>query len=79
MKEKIEKEDKLEDHYPLTELYKSKEMTGGALEVALEILKKDKNWEDRKLNKLILNKFKELGNVSPITQKYRKLFQRLLN
>lgn len=79
MKEKIEKEDKLEDHYALAELYESKEMTEEALEVALEIVKKDKNWEDKKANKFILNKFKELGNASPITQKYRKLFQRLLN
>ena len=79
MKEKIEKEDKLEDQWALAELYESKEMTQKALEIALEILKKDKNWEDKKVNKFILNKFKELGNVSPITQKYRKLFQRLLN
>lgn len=44
----------------------------------LEIIKIDKNWEDKKANKFMLALFKELGNSSPLTQKYRKLMQRLL-
>lgn len=48
------------------------------LEILLEIIKIDKNWEDKKANKSMLAVFKELGNTSPITQKYRKLMQRLL-
>ena len=54
-------------------------MTEDALIVALEIVKEDKNWSDKKANKFILETFKELGNGSAVVQKYRKLFQRLLN
>lgn len=49
-----------------------------SLEQLLEIIKLDKNWEDKKANKFMLAIFKELGNASPLTQKYRKLMQRLL-
>lgn len=49
-----------------------------SLNELLEIIKLDKNWEDKKANKYMLALFKELGNTSPLTQKYRKLMQRLL-
>ena len=45
----------------------------------MEIVKEDKTWQDKKANKFILAVFKELGNSSPLVQKHRKAFQRLLN
>lgn len=50
-----------------------------ALEIAMEIIKIDKNWDDKKVNKYVLSIFKELGNNSPLVQKYRKIMQRLLS
>jgi len=64
--------------YQLAEVYKQNEMMEESLEQLLEIIKLDKNWEDKKANKFMLAIFKELGNASPLTQKYRKLMQRLL-
>ena len=49
-----------------------------SLEQLLEIIKIDKTWENKKANNFMLAIFKELGNASPLTQKYRKLMQRLL-
>lgn len=49
------------------------------LGTAIEIVKQDKNWHEKKANKFILAVFKELGNASPLVQKHRKVFQRLLN
>ena len=60
-----------------TELEKN-EFPEEALELALEIVKTNKNWEDQKANKFILEVFKKLGSSSPVTQKYRKLYQRYL-
>lgn len=48
------------------------------LEHLLTIVKADKNWEEKKANKEILAIFKELGNSSPLTQTYRRLFQQAL-
>lgn len=45
----------------------------------MEIIKEDKNWQDKKTNKLALAIFKEQGNSSPLVQKYRKVLQRLLS
>lgn len=45
----------------------------------IAIVKMDKNWKEKKANKEILAIFKELGSSSPITQTYRRLFQRALN
>jgi thioredoxin-like negative regulator of GroEL len=64
--------------YELAEFYKKSEMIEECLEVLIEMMKADKNWEDKKANKFILAIFKELGNTSPLTQKYRKLMQRVM-
>lgn len=58
---------------------KDKDQVEKALEIAMEIIKIDKNWDDKKVNKYVLSIFKELGNNSPLVQKYRKIMQRLLS
>jgi thioredoxin-like negative regulator of GroEL len=49
------------------------------LEQLVSIVKANKNWQDKKANKQILEIFKELGNSSAITQTYRRLFQQALH
>jgi len=68
----------LSARYQLAEVYKQNELMEESLNELLEIIKLDKNWEDKKANKYMLAIFKEIGNSSPLTQKYRKLMQRLL-
>lgn len=58
---------------------KDKDQVEKALEIAMEIIKINKNWDDKKVNKYVLSIFKELGNNSPLVQKYRKIMQRLLS
>lgn len=62
------------------ETFRGKDMMEESLEVAMEIIKEDKNWMDKKTNKLVLDIFKDLGgNKSVVVQKYRKIMQRLLS
>jgi thioredoxin-like negative regulator of GroEL len=44
----------------------------------LNIIKVNKDWEDKKANKEMLAIFKELGNSSPLVQSYRKHMQRAM-
>lgn len=74
------KERRLELKYALVEALRGKERQEDALEVAMEIIKEDKAWQDKKANKLVLEIFKDLGgNKSTTVQKYRKVMQRLLS
>ena len=68
----------LESKFKLAQLYIEKELLEEGLQLLLEIVKADKNWEDKKANNLMLETFKKLGPSSQITNKYRKLYQRLL-
>jgi thioredoxin-like negative regulator of GroEL len=72
-------EGKMAARFELAVYYKSKEMSENALETAMEVIRENKSWQDKKANQLVLAIFKELGAGSPLTQKYRKIFQRLLN
>jgi thioredoxin-like negative regulator of GroEL len=53
-------------------------MMENALQLAMEIVKEEKYWEEKKTNRLILTIFKELGETSPLVHKYRRMLQRIL-
>jgi thioredoxin-like negative regulator of GroEL len=63
----------------LVTYYRSHELTESVLETVMESIKINKNCQNKKINQLILPIFKEFGPASPAMQKYRKIFQRLLN
>lgn len=75
-----QKDKRLGLKFELVEAYRKKDLMEDSLETAMEIIKEDKNWEEKKTNKLVLEIFKDMGgNKSVVVQKYRKILQRLLS
>ena len=68
----------LESMYLLAEHLKNKNRHQESVDLLLDLLALDRNWNDRKAQKLLTDLFKALGSNSEITKNGRKIMSKLL-
>ena len=68
----------IEKMYELAEHLIAKNRAEEAVDLLLDIVAIDRNWEERKAQKLVTDVFKKLGSANEVTVKGRKKLSKIL-